>query len=108
MQVTHPSCGGMLNKLPTIGIRLGPGGYGKNILLAYNTNHAKLNRSIETRENVISKRGTDLGMVLRFGRPVHEGYGCALYNARSAMTDCWDGDEATNSKEVTYVCRNRR
>jgi hypothetical protein len=41
----------MLNNLPTIGIRLGPGGYGKNILLAYNANHAKLNRSVETREH---------------------------------------------------------
>jgi hypothetical protein len=117
-EVTHLSCGGMLNKLPMIGIRLGPGGYDMNILLAYNTNHAKLNRSILRNQGKSSyRRGAPIlgwysgseGWYMR-GMRVWLCNVTALYDARSvmAMADCWHSDEARNSKEVTYACRNHR
>jgi hypothetical protein len=35
----------MLNRLPTIGRRLGPGGYGKRFLREYHTNRVQLNKT---------------------------------------------------------------
>jgi len=37
----------MLIRLPTIGRRLGPGGYGKRFLPGFHTNHANANKSVK-------------------------------------------------------------
>src|SRR6266849_6518503 len=37
----------MLNRLPTIGRRLGPGGYGRRFFPGYHTNRAQLNKIVK-------------------------------------------------------------
>src|SRR6266436_894359 len=54
LYVTHSSCEGMLNKLPTIGRRLGPGGYGKRFLPEYHTNNVQLNKIIKMPRGITS------------------------------------------------------
>jgi hypothetical protein len=56
LYVTHSSCEGMLNRLPTIGRRLGPGGYDNCFLLEYHTNRVKLNKIVNMSRGIMSDR----------------------------------------------------
>ena len=54
----------MPNRLPTIGRRLGPGGYGKRFLPEYHTNRAQQNKTVKIpRGNTSDRERVDMGSV---------------------------------------------
>jgi len=56
----------MLNRLPTTGRRLGPGGYGKRFLPEYHANMVQLNKIVKTLKGITSDRvGMDMTSVRR-------------------------------------------
>ena len=46
----------MLNRFPTIGRRLGPGGYDNRFLVEYHTNRVKLDKTDKMARGIMSER----------------------------------------------------